>query len=335
MLREWDPGTASPAEIEAALGTLNAVIAADLPHDPSWGAASFREYLSVTMPGERRICWLAESPAGATADGEPPLGHASVLVLGEAGVIEVLVHPRARRERIGHALIEAAARRAAAEGVAAISAEVVGGTPAVGFYESLGFQCDFVEVRSVLPLATVDWRRLDELATGVGAGYRIECHPGGLPDDLYEQYAAAKWKVRAAVGADVGPHDSDQVKASLATLYARGMKPYIVVGVHERTGEVAGLTEVVVPAQHPTRADQYDTVVVPEHRGYGLGRAMKARMLFELRAAEPRLAEVQTWNAVENEALRKVNTELGFVVDREWREYEIDVARLLRRFETG
>ena len=93
---------------------------------------------------------------------------------------------------------------------------------------------------------------------------------------------------------------------------------------------LAGLTEVVVPAQRPTRADQYDTVVVPKHRGYGLGRAIKARMLFELRSAEPRVTEVQTWNAFENEPMLKVNSELGFQPDRQWSEYEADVADLAR-----
>jgi len=86
----------------------------------------------------------------------------------------------------------------------------------------------------------------------------------------------------------------------------------------------------VVPAQRPTRADQYDTVVVPEHRGYGLGRAIKARMLFELRTAEPCITEVQTWNAFENEPMLKVNSELGFQPDRQWSEYEADIADLAR-----
>jgi len=89
-----------------------------------------------------------------------------------------------------------------------------------------------------------------------------------------------------------------------------------------------------VPAQHPTRADQYDTIVVPAHRGYGVARAIKARMLFELRAAEPGLVDVQTWNAQVNEPLLKVNAELGFQPDREWREYEADVAELVHRFNT-
>ena len=60
MVREWNPRTAASAEIEAVLSTLNAAFAVDLPDDPQWRVHSFREYLAVTMPGERRVCWLAE-----------------------------------------------------------------------------------------------------------------------------------------------------------------------------------------------------------------------------------------------------------------------------------
>jgi len=54
-------------------------------------------------------------------------------------------------------------------------------------------------------------------------------------------------------------------------------------------------------------------------------------MLFELRAAEPKLVEVQTWHALEKEPMLKVNADLGFRPDREWREYEADVHELLKR----
>ena len=50
-----------------------------------------------------------------------------------------------------------------------------------------------------------------------------------------------------------------------------------------------------------------------------------------MRAAEPQLLDVQTWNAVENEAMLRVNTELGFRPDRHWYEYEADVSELVRR----
>ena len=52
-------------------------------------------------------------------------------------------------------------------------------------------------------------------------------------------------------------------------------------------------------------------------------------MLLELQGAEPQLAEVQTWNAPENDPMAGVNAELGYQPDRQWREYEADVFDLI------
>ncbi|WBB82518.1 GNAT family N-acetyltransferase [Micromonospora sp. WMMD882] len=335
MVREWDPRTAPSTEIASMLDTLNAVLAADLPDDPPWREVSLREYLSEVMPGERRISWVAQ--ADPAADGTPGaiLGHVQVLLLGDIGVLEVLVHPRARRTGLGRALVQVAARRTYQEGFRSLGVEVVGGTPAVGFYEALGFTRDYVEARSVLPLATVDWAALGAMATGLTGGYRVEFCPGGPPDALIESYARAKAEARDIEDGELRPssYDPQRLRDSLDCLHRRGMKPYIVFAIHEGTGEVAGLTEVVVPAQHPTRADQYDTIVREAHRGYGIDRVIKARMLLELRAAEPELVEVQTWNAQANEAMLRVNAELGYRPDRQWCEYGADVAELVHRLD--
>lgn len=126
-------------------------------------------------------------------------------------------------------------------------------------------------------------------------------------------------------------YDAKRLAESLDTLDRRGMRPYLVLAVHEQSAAVAALTEVVTPAQHPTRADQYDTIVVPAHQGLGLERAIKARMLLELREAAPALTEVQTWNALENDPIGGVNQELGYRPDRQWLEYEVDVLDLIDR----
>jgi GNAT superfamily N-acetyltransferase len=319
------------------LETLNAVLAADLPDDPPWGDSLVREYLGETMPGERRMCWIAEDERGVEAGGRM-IGHVNVLLLGDIGVLEVLVHPAMRRRGVGRELVALATRRAYREGFSSIGVEAIGGTAAMAFYESLGFEREYVETRGVLALSTVDWLALGEMARGIGSGYRVEFHPGGPPEDLIEPYARAKLEVRDGEDSDLDlrPSSSDpqRLRDSLACLHRRGLKPYIVLAIHERTGAVAGLTEVVVPAQHPSRADQYDTIVVRDHRGYGIDRAIKARMLFELRAAEPGLVEVQTWNAQHNESMLKVNAELGFQSDRDWYEYGADVAQLVHRLDS-
>lgn len=336
MVHEWDPRTASSAELESLLTLLNAALEADTPGDPLWRNDNIREYLSEVMPGERRLCWLAEE----TSEAAPRvMGQISVLLLGDIGVIELYVHPEARRTGLGRRLLAEATRRAYMEGFSSIGVEVVGGTPAVKFYEALGFRCAYAETRSVLQLGRVDWLALGEMARGISAGYRVEYHPGGPSEELLESYAVAKAEVRDPEESDLelrpSSYDPQRLRDSLACLHRRGMKPYIVLAIHEKTGQVAGLTEVVVPAQHPTRADQYDTIVVPDHRGYGIDRALKARMLFELRSAEPGLTEVQTWNAPDNESMLKVNAELGFEPDREWFEYEAEVADLVQRLDAA
>lgn len=337
VVREWDPASAPDTEIESMVASLNDVLAVDLPGDPTWQATGMREYLTETMPGERRVCWLvSEDEAGSPAAGAGrALAHANLLLLGDIGVVEVLVHPAARHKGTGRALLAAVIRRAYSDGIASIGVEAVGGTPAMKFWESLGFHCPYVEMRSILDLSTVDTERVRATAAQVPAGYRVEFHPRGLPATLLEAYAAAKASRRETEPGELelrpSSYDAQRLVDSLTTLNRRGMRPYLVLAVHQASGEVAALTEVVAPTQHPTRADQYDTIVVPAHQGLGLDRAIKARMLLELRAAEPQVAEVQTWNALENDPIAEVNAELGFRPDREWREYEADVLDLLRQ----
>src|SRR6185436_11919143 len=60
QVREWDPAAAPDEEISAVVRNLNLVLAEDLPEDPLWHGDHLREYLSVTMPGERRVSWLGQ-----------------------------------------------------------------------------------------------------------------------------------------------------------------------------------------------------------------------------------------------------------------------------------
>jgi GNAT superfamily N-acetyltransferase len=330
-LREWDPAVATEAELESWLRAYNTALAADLPDDPPWGMGRLRDYLTVTMPGERRLTWLAE-------DENLPgvvLGYGRMLMLDGVGVIELYVIPAARRQRLGEILLTVIAERAVLEGFTSLGVEVIGGTPAMGFYPTHGFNHAYTEMRSILDLADVDWAHLSEMAEGVAHGYRIEYYAGDLPDEILPEYAEAKQVRRLDPDGDLelrpSSYDPDRLRASLRCLQGRGLKPYIVVAIHERSEKVAGLTELVVPALRPSRADQYDTVIVPEHNSYGLARAIKARMLLELRAAEPNLREVQTWHAPEREQLQQVNKELGFRPDREWREYEVEARDLAAR----
>ncbi len=329
VLREWNPANASAEELAAWLDLYNAVLSHDLPGDPVWQNAHLREYLVETMPDERRACWLAEDSDGTV------LGYGGLLMLSDLGVLDLYVRPSARRNGVGRALLKTVADRAVAERFSSLGVEVVGGTPAAEFFRNYGFQHVYTETRSILTLSRVDWAHIEEMAAGLVQGYVVTVHARDLPDALLPAYAEAKQVRRSDPTGDMelrpSSYDTDRLRASLQCLNLRGLRPYIVVATHERTGVVAALTELVIHAQHPTRADQYDTIVVPAHNSYGLARAIKARMLLELREREPQLTQVQTWHAADREQLSQVNKELGFQADREWREYEVDAAQLAAR----
>ncbi len=171
--------------------TLNTVLAADLPDDPPWQDVQVREYLAETMPGERRICWVAEDDR--LPEGESEIfACVSILLLGDIGVLEVMVKPALRRRGLGRQLVAMAARRAYLEGFSSIGVEAIGGTPAIAFYESLGFEREYVETRSVLTLSAVDWPTLGEMGDGIAPGYRVQVPPGRPAGDAAGAVRAGK-----------------------------------------------------------------------------------------------------------------------------------------------
>jgi GNAT superfamily N-acetyltransferase len=58
--------------------------------------------------------------------------------------------------------------------------------------------------------------------------------------------------------------------------------------------------------------DQFDTIVLPEHRGHRLGMLVKAANLLQVRRAAPTATSIVTWNAAENRHMLAVNEALGF-----------------------
>ncbi|THV43306.1 GNAT family N-acetyltransferase [Glycomyces buryatensis] len=335
-LKQLVPSEMTADDIRDWCSVLNDMTAADMPAEPRWRTDRLRDYLVGTLPDDRRFAFLYRDDDGDL------IGHASLIMFGGdqagTGVVEMSTRPSARGHGVGKALLRAVAACAKAEGCRTLSVEVIATTPAVGFYDRVGFKRAVVEQRHLLRWADVDWEKIEQAAGRLAAGYRLEYHAGGVPERLLDTYAGVKANLRANADVAVVPEwrgsaQADRLRDSLATLERRGMRSHIVVALAEPFGHVVGLTELVVAAQRPTRADQYDTVVDPAHRSYGLAMSMKARLLTELRRAEPQLTDVQTWTIETADDVRWINSELGFVHDVDWYDYEADVDKLIERIE--
>ena len=105
--------------------------------------------------------------------------------------------------------------------------------------------------------------------------------------------------------------DAAMVRAEIEARAARGLEYHGVLAV-TAVGEAAGTTEVFVNRHRPAASWQWSTVVLPAHRGRGIGRWVKAAMWQRLRTTEPEVTALETGNAASNAHMLAINIEMGF-----------------------
>ena len=311
-------------------GLITAMETVDHPDDPPTELAEIAGRLRLRRDDRRVLRWVVR-------DGDAMIGHV-VLVLPDIdnqhlAMSNVLVRPDHRRRGLGTALLRAAVAAAAADGRSTFLVEADDGSPGEAFCRAHGLREVSRARLSLLRLAAVDWADVGALAAAAHTGYRLVRWTDRCPDELVEQYAVAKTAMNDAPvdGADITDQvfTADVIRQNEAGHREMGFTDWVTVAVHEQTGAVAGLTELVLAS--PPRAFQEDTAVVPAHRGSGLGLWVKADMLCRLRAERPEVTEVMTGNAASNEHMLRINTRLGFRPHRAIGEWQAGVGELVSR----
>ncbi|WP_067471427.1 GNAT family N-acetyltransferase [Actinomadura hibisca] len=332
------------AQIRRWHAVLTAVHAADPVTGPAGDPAPDLEQTTAWLlgpeQGGRQRLWAV--PGGVVDGGTDGAdggaggagGYAAVAALrlpGGPGAdrpaeIDIRVRPELRRRGLGRGLLRVAAAGLRADGRPSVIAQVLAGTPAVPFLESQGFQCVLTLRGLLLDLADVPPARVAELLAAGPAGYDLVRWRGVVPDGHADALARAKDAMADLAEYEGAPWDAHRVREMAEMVAKRGDDLYTIAAV--RDGGIAGFTEIVVPAEGGERAAQYDTAVVPAHRGRRLGIWVKAAMLEWLRAERPEVREIETDNAGDNAHMLAVNEELGFRRQRESREYQAAAADL-------
>lgn len=148
------------------------------------------------------------------------------------------------------------------------------------------------------------------------AGYGIRCWLGATPAGLRDGVASllAAFSEDAPVGDSAfGSETWDAERlAAVEAASAEIVERCTAVALHEATGELVGISQLIRDRGRGGSAEQGVTVVRGDHRGHGLGLALKQANLAAAVDSWTHLQRIHTWNAGENDHMWRINEILGY-----------------------
>jgi GNAT superfamily N-acetyltransferase len=314
-----------PEAFDAWFAVLHQTDLERWPGRPGWQRAERLVWaLNQDGPEEHR-CLLARAEDGSV------LGIADLEMFRRENLhlanLDVRVLPGARRHGVGIGVVRVAsemAREAGRTELGGMSEEPEGADyvdTSTGFARSLGFAPAQRMIRREqrLPLNPDRRRALLSNPNAQPDGYSLLTFIDRWPDEFVAD--RTEMGRRMSTDAPMGEQaldeevwDEDRVRQIEASVAAQNRTKIITAARHEASGRLVAFTEIVVPLGAPESAWQHDTLVLREHRGHGLGFAVKVANALAVEERHPEVRTVSTWNAEENVHMIAVNEELGYEV---------------------
>jgi GNAT superfamily N-acetyltransferase len=294
-----------------------------------------------SMRRQRWIAWHGDRPVGIALLVLPDLDNT------DAAHLTLEVHPEARRNGIGRALLAVACarmreqRRTHVVGMTAqpldgIVAQPLDGivAPGVAFAAAVGATRALDEICRALELRDISDDQLTALqdeATTYAAGYELVQWVGRCSDDIVDDLAVLTGRMTtdAPMGdLDWEPEawDRERYREAEERTVRLGRRWVTTAARHLTSGRVVAYTDIGWSEQVESGAFQWMTIVAPEHRGRRLGMFIKAANLRALRREMPRIERVITWNADSNAQMIAINEALGFRPMLRFGQWQLQVA---------
>ncbi len=316
-IRTFDPNIAEEQELADFHAMRVAMTAIDDPEDspPTYEAAV----------GELRIPpfhGVACSYWAAYLDGRVVGIVQTTLLDGvNSGIIhlEVMVHPDHRRGGIGSQLLRSAMPAVIESGrETVIGTPVKTGSPGAAWAARFGFEITNRTVIQALETKQAPRR----YRFPVAPGYQLRHWTGSVPEGLIKSYCNA---LQAIADAPLGRSayreqalwTPERIREDEHNAISNGVDERVVVATVKDTDDVVGLTRIMRYSFRPDVAYQAQTAVLEAHRGHGLGKALKGRMMGLLLDAWPDLERIHTSTSAENTHMIDVNLALGYHTHRE------------------
>lgn len=302
------------AALDAAVAVWRAAHEADEPDGPLFSPSSARGAVLHPCAEEENEYWLAvdSGVVGVLRVAFPVLDNLD-------GVFaNVTVHPGARRRGVGRALHGQLVARMRERHRKLATAFFRAGESGVGFARAVGAELATPCLRNRLEVDDAALRTARRIVSEPRPpGYEIRTYAGASPETYVDDLAYLSGRLSTDMPMDDLEQEPEVFDAARVrdreAAYARwGWRIYTAVAVHLRSGRLAGFTNLWLTAEDPVNGHIGDTLVDPDHRGHGLGALLKAEHLLFVRAHEPELGAVFTFNAESNAPMLAVNTALGY-----------------------
>lgn len=233
----------------------------------------------------------------------------------DLGYIDVVVLPEHRRRGHGSAVLARLDEVARAAGRRTLFAEVrwdvdQEGSGHTAFADAMGFRRDLVDAHRVLSLPA------DLPAAPPRDGYTLVSWRGPCPEEWIDQYAHLLTLIVQEAPSGDYPLENEffdraRIRSDEQLLVEQGRVMQVVAAVSPE-GVLAGHTQLVFSETDAQDAYQWDTLVLREHRGHGLGLTLKVHAMLEAADLLESRRYVHTFNAASNGPMMAVNEKMGY-----------------------
>jgi GNAT superfamily N-acetyltransferase len=304
------------------------------PQDPPIEVPDTVVRFTTIPPVVHRIHWLVWQEGEAVAQ-----AHARYLE-GETNQhaldFDVYVAAPLRRRGVARELLRLIADAAEALERPLLITDTSSTVPAgEAFMRRVGAELGLTERQSQLDIVTLDGALLQRWmarASALDAEFELGLWDGPYPDEDIQAVVTMKEIMNTAPIDDLELEDHKwtvaQLRAQEEAQAQRDIQRWTIYVRHRHSRAIAGYTEVLWNPSHPQLARQDDTAVHPDYRGRGLGRWLKAAMLEKILQNHPEIKYVRTENAISNDAMLKINTELGFKPYKDYHVWQVTVERV-------